>query len=371
MDWPSEEERVTYLRYCFLECLLRDLKALIPKPHILVFLTGVGGVSLIEDDLIRYLGYSYITVLLEGSLAVTPDLPPKHPYHVTFRNFAATLFHDWLKYGASTASALLIGDNSFINIVPDYTDMPNLSLYDNFQPYGRVVTAFASVGCSIRCSFCKMNALFGNFHRKDRNWVIMELSYYVKHFDHILFTDALVNPSLEVLEDYISLMELFPTLTWSAFLQVMEIPDDILRRMVASGFLAAAVGVESLVPSVREKYGKKGIGVGVDIPKMIKTLDSHGIDVTLLMIVADEPFQSQEEYEQELIELTALQPYARWSVGPLMIFPNADLLEQTPGLAVFDDFSWQYKGLLNMSYARVDPVRSLSLPRKDVYSFFI
>jgi hypothetical protein len=118
--------------------------------------------------------------------------------------------------------------------------------------------------------------------------------------------DSIVNSTSERL---LSILPVFAAsdLAWDGMFQVRGISEELARSLGAAGCDHAFLGVESFAPAVLHHLRKAHVSRGAEVA--IRALASAGIAVTVGIIVAGPPFQTEEEFLSDIDTLVALAPH--------------------------------------------------------------
>jgi len=304
------------------------------NPDIVAFCSILGGFFLDQVHIIS----SYFTdkIRIAGgptfSSAMMPSFPLYDVFDVIFEGLSESAFLDWIKTGCPLDQKIIHGRGDFLPIVPDYF----LHLQQNPYPYRRlcgryVITTEFSRGCRNKCDFCgSVACYYKSFIRKDIDFFKHEVKSYASNFGGLFIASSLINHSLEDLEILCDVFESVNML-WGGMLQVMDIPDKLLDRMIKCGFRYTFIGIESFSESVCAKIGKHG-QTG-DKVKLIKNLFIRGVFTSMALIVADEPYQTSDEFASDLHTFTQVAPYVcNPAFHPLGFSPESSLFEKSKGL---------------------------------------
>jgi anaerobic magnesium-protoporphyrin IX monomethyl ester cyclase len=232
---------------------------------------------------------------------------------VVFCGEAELSWQHWLENGCSQrgiVDTLQIDMNSLP--IPDFSFFP--------KGYQREATlpVETSRGCVNRCAFCMDAQMWGRFRMKSPQHLAMDLASiraYGAH--HVNCMDSVVNSSASRLLDILPVFEA-SGLSWEGMFQVRGITDDVAVRLRDASCSHVFLGVESFSPTLLHHLNKSHVSEGAVLA--IRALGSVGIPVTIGLIVAGYPFQSQSEFVADTDTIMALAPYLHSvAINPLCI----------------------------------------------------
>jgi radical SAM superfamily enzyme YgiQ (UPF0313 family) len=125
-------------------------------------------------------------------------------------------------------------------------------------------TVFASRGCAVGCDFCSVGTLFGKRTRlRPVSEVVREIASFKRFYyllDDTVFGRPATYPYYSELYDAVGGLAKVNYWTGQANLDAASTPEgrEVIRKAANAGLIYAAVGMESINPSVMRKAGTLG-----------------------------------------------------------------------------------------------------------------
>ncbi len=200
----------------------------------------------------------------------------------------------------------MLEDINFELIDLNTLNVPNYEDY-NLQEYP-TIAASVSRGCIFKCSFCAETQFWKEYHRKEVQKAVDELTELYEKYGRRLFvlTDCLINPLVTQLAE--ELIQQKKDFYWDVTLKIdKQVCNAItVERWRQGGFYRARLGVESGSQQVLDMIDKK---ITVDqIRTSLKNLASAGIKTTTYWI-AGHPGETEKDFQMTLDLLTELKDY--------------------------------------------------------------
>lgn len=146
------------------------------------------------------------------------------------------------------------------------------------SPYGVIYT---SLGCPYSCSFCCINAIFGehSIRYRDSRKVIAEIDYLVKNYNinNIKIIDEMFAlKESHVVEFCDFIIERRYNLNIWAYARIDTLNERMLKKMKAAGINWLGIGFESASKKIRDKVSKGGFDNN-RIKEAVSTIRTAGI----------------------------------------------------------------------------------------------
>lgn len=187
-----------------------------------------------------------------------------------------------------------------INELPyaDYSDY-NFSLYNNPS-----VPIVDSRGCVKNCEFCDIIEFWEKFQWRSADTIFKEMLYQIEKCNNTKFEfrSSLVNGNLKEFKQLITLIAEYNTsnpnrqISWAGYfiIRSKNYHDVDMWTKLSKNNATLWLGVESLIPSVRQKMGKPY--TNEDLSWHLEASKIYTVPVMLLIIVAY-PYETLEDYE--------------------------------------------------------------------------
>lgn len=156
----------------------------------------------------------------------------------------------------------------------------NWHCFDHINERSPYASIHTSLGCPFRCSFCCINAPFGqpSYRLWDPKTVVKEIDFLVENYGvkNIKFVDEMFVLNRD---HVLSICDLliqrdYKVNIW-AYARIDTIQDDMLARLKAAGFNWICLGIESASTHVRDGSRKK-FG-NEDIIEVVRRIQNAGI----------------------------------------------------------------------------------------------
>lgn len=261
------------------------------------------------------------------------------------------------------------------NILPmPAWDLLPMSKYKahNWHCFGRnndrspYVAIYTSLGCPFNCSFCCINAIFGEHKIRYRSpqLVIEEIDYLVSKYG--LKNIKILDEMFDLNEDHVIelcdlIIERKYDLNIWAYARADTINERKLKKMKEAGINWLGIGFESGNPEVRKGVNKGGF----DNQQMLNTakkIESFGIDIGGNFIFGM-PRDTLETMQETLDLAKKIMPaYANFYVA--MPYPGSRLFEEVSQ----DLLPESWSGYSQYSYD-TKPLANNNLTAKDILYF--
>ncbi len=243
-------------------------------------------------------------------------------FDAVFQGEAEESFTTWLSNVENKKNHSLHKSNKIIGKQMKHISNLPIPSYDDFplQQYVRkgVYPMETTRGCINHCSFCDNARMWKTFRMKNCHRIRKELINLSSiGAGCISFCDTLLNPSAKRFGDFLNIISEFH-FRWDGMIQAKYIDKNIAKTMYKSGCSHIFIGVESFTPSFLKHMNKEKPSINSE--SVIRILSENGINISIGIIVAAPPFQSDEEFENDLQILKRLAPFLRTiAVSPLCI----------------------------------------------------
>lgn len=227
--------------------------------------------------------------------------------------------------------------------IPDYSDY-NFFWYDS--PYIPIVDA---KGCVRRCEFCDVIEFWNKFRYRSANSLFLEMleqykKYRINNFD---FRSSISNGNLKEFTQLIELIADYnkdkcrpEQFSWNASFIIRPAkhhPESLWENISASNG-ALALGIESVIPTVRSELGKNFSNEDIDYH--LEMAKKYKVKLSI-MIITGYTTETLEDYEYTKQwfkdrKQYAINPVARLFLSKLVILPNTGLDKKSKELGIIN-----------------------------------
>jgi radical SAM superfamily enzyme YgiQ (UPF0313 family) len=227
--------------------------------------------------------------------------------------------------------------------IPDYSDY-NFFWYS--RPFIPIVDA---KGCVRRCEFCDVIEFWNKFRYRSANSLFLEMleqhkKYKIKNFD---FRSSISNGNLKEFTQLIELIVDYnkdkcrpEQFSWNASFIIRPAkhhPESLWENISASNG-TLALGVESVIPTVRSELGKNFSNEDIDYH--LEMAKKYNVKLNI-MIITGYTTETLEDYEYTKQwfkdrKQYAINPVARLFLNKLVILPNTALNKKSKELGIIN-----------------------------------
>ncbi len=184
-----------------------------------------------------------------------------------FKKWQTIIDHFVVGEGEKPILNFMQGKNQdFISIFDELESLTELD-YPNFlgceiknYPSKNALPISFSRGCIRKCNFCSERLLYKGYRNRAVENLIAEIEFHKENnnIKYFVFFDSLINANLKLLEKFCDLIiDRFGSINWEAQIAVRnDMPQDLLRKMKASGCYNLFVGLESGSDNILTKMNK-------------------------------------------------------------------------------------------------------------------
>jgi radical SAM superfamily enzyme YgiQ (UPF0313 family) len=211
--------------------------------------------------------------------------------------------------------------------------IPSFSLFPKEYRQEGVLPIETSRGCVNGCTFCLDRQMWGQLKVKSPQFLARDLASARSYgATYVNCMDSVVNSTEERLLD---ILPIFKTsgLLWGGMFQARGINNDIAARLRDSGCTNAFLGVESFSSKLLRYLNKSH--TPEDAKLAIQSLGNVGVNVSIGLIIAGEPFQSEYDFFSDVDTIVSLAPFLKLvAINPLCIGQNTPLYRISSDLGV-------------------------------------
>jgi hypothetical protein len=272
--------------------------------------------------------FPYIPVVVGGPGVFMSNKNDIQWADVAFHGEAELSLQHWL-----TEGCLFRGVKETLQVDMSNLSVPNFSFFPKGYKQEAVLPIETSRGCVNGCTFCLDKQMWGQLRIKAPQFLARDLASARSYgASYVNCMDSIVNSTKERLLD---ILPIFKTsgLLWGGMLQARGINNDIAARLRDSGCKNVFLGVESFSPKLLHYFNKSH--VPEDAKLAIQSLGNVGINVSIGLIIAGEPFQSKDDFFSDVDTIVSLALFLNSvAINPLCIGKNTSLYKISSDLGV-------------------------------------
>ena len=262
---------------------------------------------------------------------------------VAFRGESELSLQDWLN-----GHCVFRGIKDVLYVNMNNLPAPNFSFFPKGYKQQAVLPIETSRGCTNRCTFCLDKEIWGRLRVKAPELLAKDLASARSYgATYVSCMDSIVNSTKERLLDILPVFK-YSGLLWGGMFQARNINHDIAARLKDSGCKNVFLGVESFSPKLLRYLNKSH--KPEDAKLAIQALGRVSIQVSIGLIIAGEPFLSEDDFLFDLDTIVSLAPFLKLvAINPLCIAKNTPLykISSTLGVQGLDSPNswklWYYK----------------------------
>lgn len=241
----------------------------------------------------------------------------------------------------------------------------------------RTIEIYTSRGCPFSCSFCAIQATFGNSVRlRKLSCVEEEIRQATRDypFDHLIIADDTFSLSRQRAWELCDIFARNNIRSWSCDTRVSGITPELLKHMAASGCKKVAFGVESGSPRILDLIGKK---ITVEqVKQAVHWAKEAGLkEVEGNFIIGCDPSETLQDIALTR-ELINSLPWSFVSVSIIVPYPGTPVYCQMKDKGLISpDASWEdyvmFGRLPKWRTEHFSPDELLRLQRKLTREFYL